>query len=171
MQRKYDEPMCADLSKEEFCTEEKFEIKDEIRKLLDLEYFAVLSTQGHGQPYASIISFSTSNNFKKIIFATTRETRKFNLLSKSSNVALLIDNRSRMPPSVNRISAVTVTGKARLLEDPEEKNKCKDILVKKHPYLKSFVEAPSTAIFLVDIYRYFFVRRFQEVMEWNPHQE
>ncbi|MDI6723202.1 MAG: pyridoxamine 5'-phosphate oxidase family protein [Methanobacterium sp.] len=169
MQKKYDEPMCADLSRDEFCTEDDFKIKDEIRKLLDLENFAVLATQGHGQPYASIISFSASPDFKNIVFATPRETRKFNLLSKSLNVALLIDNRSRMPQSVNRISAVTITGKAKVL-DLKERDEWEGILIKKHPYLKSFVGAPSTAVILVDVYRYFFVRRFQEVMEWSPHQ-
>jgi nitroimidazol reductase NimA-like FMN-containing flavoprotein (pyridoxamine 5'-phosphate oxidase superfamily) len=171
MRKNYDEPICVDLSKDEFCADKEIDLKEEIGKLFDLESFAVLSTQGEGQPYASIISFSASPDFKHIVFATPRQTRKFSLLSKSDKVALLIDNRSNTPPSVNRISAVTITGKAKILDDFEELEKWKNLLINKHPYLKSFVETPSTAVILVDVYRYFYVRRFQEVMEWNPHQK
>jgi nitroimidazol reductase NimA-like FMN-containing flavoprotein (pyridoxamine 5'-phosphate oxidase superfamily) len=156
---------------EKYCLDKQKDFKEEIRKLLDLENFAVLSTQGEKQPYASIISFTSTPDFKNIVFATPRETRKFSLLHKYDRVALLIDNRSSVPPSVNRISAVTVTGKSRILENKNELNKWKGILTEKHPYLKSFVDAPSTAIILVEVYRYFFVRRFQEVTEWNPNPE
>ncbi len=169
VRKSYDEPVCTYLD-EKYCADGETDIKDEIKKLLDHEYFAVLSTQGKKQPYASIICFSASHDFKNIVFATPRQTRKFSLLNKSDRVALLIDNRSAVPPSVNKISAVTATGKSRILEDKPELDYWKDILTSKHPYLKSFVNAPSTAIILVDVYRYFFVRRFQEVTEWDPDQ-
>ncbi|MGB9937480.1 MAG: pyridoxamine 5'-phosphate oxidase family protein [Methanobacterium sp.] len=170
MRKSYDEPMCTSLD-EEICNDEETDYKREIKKLLEEEYFAVLSTQGDKQPYASIICFSASPDAKNIIFATPKQTRKFSLLHKQSRVALLIDDRSRNPPSVNRISAVTVTGKSRILEHGDELSKWKVLLLKKHPYLASFVEAPSTAVIRVDVYRYFFVRHFQEVVEWNPLQK
>jgi len=170
VRKSYDEPMCTDLD-EKVCIDAEADYKHEIEKLLNEEYFAVLSTQGDRHPYASIISFSASTDFKNLVFATPRQTRKFSLLHKSDRVSLLIDDRSRNPPSVNRISAVTVTGKSRILENSDELDKWKTLLLQKHPYLSSFVEAPSTAVILVDVYRYFFVRRFQEVVEWNPRQE
>jgi nitroimidazol reductase NimA-like FMN-containing flavoprotein (pyridoxamine 5'-phosphate oxidase superfamily) len=160
----YPERSCA--IGEESCQE----VKDEIKKLMDSEPFAVLATQGEGQPYASLISFAASPDLKHLVFSTSRETRKYNLLLNSRPVALMVDNRARKPPAINQISAVTITGKSYLAED-FQKQKWASLLLKKHPYLKSFIGAPSTALVVVEVYRYFLVRRFQEVSEWNPNQD
>jgi hypothetical protein len=82
----------------------------------------------------------------------------------------MVDNRSRKPAAINQISAVTITGKSSLAED-FQKQKWASLLLKKHPYLKSFIGGPSTALVVVEVYRYFLVRRFQEVSEWNPNQD
>ena len=42
------------------------------------------------------------------------------------------------------------------------------MLTARHPYLKSFVESPSTALFRVDAVRFLHVTRFQEVRQWIP---
>ncbi len=165
MRKKYDEPMCPDPS---ICDIDFKDVKQDINELLEKESFAVLATQGEGQPYASLMSFHSTPDLKKIVFSTARETRKFSLLKKSSKVALLVDNRSQIPPSLNRISAVTITGEARILPFGIESERWSDFLVEKHPYQKSFIKAPSTAIILVDVYRYLLVKRFQEVVEWIP---
>ena len=40
-----------------------------------------------------------------------------------------------------------------------------NIYLKKHPYLKDFVNSPTCALVLVRVDTYFLVRRFQEVSE------
>ncbi|GAB4309473.1 MAG: hypothetical protein Kow0019_06520 [Methanobacteriaceae archaeon] len=170
MKKSIEEPMCPDKSFDMTCKFDDEALKNSIRKLLESESFAVLSTQGQGQPYASIIAFSSTPDLKKIVFATSKETRKFSLINESDKIALLVDNRSTVPPVINKISAVTITGQSKVLEDQAKREKWGNALVNKHPYLKEFVQAPPTAVILVDIYRYFYVRRFQEVFEWNPHQ-
>lgn len=162
-----DEPLFPERS----CTlqEECLEVEEEIRRLLDSEPFAVLATQGAGQPYTSLISFAVTPDLKHLVFSTSQETRKYQLLLKSPPVALLVDDRSQRAPAINQISAVTITGKSHLLESPA--NQWSSRLLNKHPYLKSFLESPSTVLVVVDIYRYFLVRRFQEVSEWNPNPD
>lgn len=163
MRKKFDEPICPP---DETCLDNEEDVEAWIQELLESELFAVLSTQHAGQPYASLISFAATRDLKRIIFSTTRETRKYSLLKKSPHVALLVDNRSQKPPLINHIQAVTITGKATILS---EKTKFSTLLLEKHPYLREFIENPSTALIMVDVYRYFFVRRFQEVSEWIPH--
>jgi nitroimidazol reductase NimA-like FMN-containing flavoprotein (pyridoxamine 5'-phosphate oxidase superfamily) len=170
MKPNYDEPMCNSGSEEIYCSDDPIEVEDEIKHLVNSQSFAVLSTQGEGQPYASLISFAASNDLKYMIFATQTQTRKYGLLLKSDKIALMVDNRANSPPSINKISAVTVTGRSRILEDPTESEKWSKLLLEKHPYLKSFVKTPSTSLVLIKVYRYFYVRRFQEVSEWNPNQ-
>lgn len=165
MRKKFDEPLCPPA--DSTCTPDFIDAKKDISNLLNTESFAVLATQGEGQPYTSLMSFKVTEDLKKIVFSTPQETRKFELLKQSDKVALLVDNRSQTPPSLNRISAVTITGKANIIP-PEKAQKWADFLMEKHPYQKSFIFAPSTALVVVDVYRYFLVKRFQEVVEWSP---
>jgi hypothetical protein len=67
-----------------------------------------------------------------------------------------------------QVEALTATGRAERLEPGPEYNRWADLLVGRHPYLKPFVTAPSTALFRVDVVRYFYVTRFQEVRQWVP---
>lgn len=163
MRKKYDEPH---YPPDEPCPDSEEDVTAGIRELLESELFAVLSTQHAGQPYASLISFAATRDLKQIVFSTTRETRKYSLLEKSPQVALLVDNRSQKPPLINYIQAVTITGQATILP---EKGKWIPLILDKHPYLQEFIENPSTALIVVDVYRYFYVRRFQEVSQWIPH--
>ncbi|MDX9802189.1 MAG: pyridoxamine 5'-phosphate oxidase family protein [Spirochaetia bacterium] len=142
--------------------------ENSIKELLDSESFAVLSTQGEGQPYSSLISFACTDDLKKLVFATPSDTRKFSLITQSGRVSILIDNRSEGHESLNRLCAVTVTGRASVVKDKSEAEKWKKSLIKAHPYLEAFVKAGSSAVILVDAERYFFVKRFQEVIEWSP---
>lgn len=167
MRKNYEEPL---LCPEPFngCAPIEIDIETEIRELISAELFAVLATQGEGQPYTSIISFASNSDLTNIVFSTSRETRKFNLLLKSPKVSIMVDDRSSSPPIINQIRAVTITGTSRIIKDKNEKKSWASILTNKHPYLEGFLDAPSTAVVVVDVYRYFYVRRFQEVFEWNP---
>jgi hypothetical protein len=169
--KEFDEPMCVDHSQDNFCQEADLDVPEEISKLVINQPFAVLATQGDGQPYASIISFACSSDLKNIVFSTPLNTRKYSLLSQSDKVALFVDDRSTVPPGVNKVSGVTITGKSKIINNSPEFSKWADLLVNKHSYLDSFVKSPSNALILVDVYRYFLVRRFQEVFEWNPCQK
>lgn len=163
---RYDEPMYIDVEKG--TPNEDESIEAEIRNLCEGQSFAVLATQGEGQPYASLIGFATSQDLKYLVFATPKETRKFSLLEKNNHVSFLLDNRSTQPDSINLVSALTVTGLVRVLSDKEEMEAWSKILVRKHPYLDSFVRSDTTAVVLAEVFRYFYVRRFQEVFEWMP---
>jgi len=163
---KYDEPMYINVEKG---TQEAGEsIESDIRNLCEEESFAVLATQGAGEPYTSLIGFAASRDLKYLVFATPRQTRKFTLLEENRNVSLLIDNRAHQLKSLNQISALTVTGQVIFTFDPEEIEKWRELLIQKHPYLDSFIRSETTALVVVEVFRYFYVRRFQEVFEWMP---
>ena len=170
MKKKYDEPELIDKIEISSRTDRQ-NIRNIIRELLDSESFAVLSTQGDGQPYSSLISFACSDDLKTLAFATPAGTRKLELILKSDRVSILIDNRSAGPESFNTLCAVTLTGRASVIKESEESRKWADALISAHPYLRVFLKAPGTVIILVEAEKYFFVKRFQEVIEWSPDQE
>jgi nitroimidazol reductase NimA-like FMN-containing flavoprotein (pyridoxamine 5'-phosphate oxidase superfamily) len=139
-----------------------------IRRLIEEEPFAVLCTQGGGQPYGSIVAFAFSPDLETLVFATPRATRKFRLLSECDRVALVVDNRDKFPGDLMKVGAVTITGRAQWVRPGARFDHWAQLLVARHPYLKPFVESPSTALFRVDVVRCLHVTRFQEVRQWIP---
>ena len=143
-------------------------LPERIRRLVERERFAVLSTQGEGQPYASLIAFALSEDLSTAVFATPKATRKYHLLVRCDRVAILVDSRSQGEADMMKIEAFTATGRAACLESGAERQVYADLLIERHPYLEAFVQSPSSALFRIDIIRYFHVGRFQEVRQWKP---
>jgi hypothetical protein len=140
----------------------------DIRYLLAQEPFAVLCTQGGGQPYGSVVAVAFSADLRTFCFTTPTATRKYRLLSECDRVALVVDNRDRFPGDIMRTSALTITGRARQVDGADEFARWSGLLLARHPYLCSFVAAPSTALFTIQVARYLYVTRFQEVQQWIP---
>ena len=143
-------------------------LEDQIRYLVSEQPYAVLCVQGQGQPYGALVAFAFTDDLKQAVFATPVTTRKFRLLSECSHVALVIDNRPSFPEELMDIEALTVTGRSLQLERSGDFDIWAELLLAKHPYLKSFINAESCALFRVDVVRYFHVVRFQEVHQWIP---
>lgn len=139
-----------------------------VRALVTGQHVAVLCTQGEGQPYGSLVFFSSSNDLRFLVFATPRATRKYRLLTECNQVALVLDSRMKLPEDMMKVEAVTITGRATEVEEGPKSKLYAGLLVDRHPYLESFVAAPSSALFRVDVIRYIHVSRFQEVRQWTP---
>ena len=145
-----------------------FDVHERIALLARRQPFAVLCTQGEGQPYGSLVAFAMTEDLTSAVFATPRATRKFRLLSECDHVALLIDSRSETPHEMMQIEAVTATGRAVLVGPGPQFERWAGLLTSRHPQLTKFVHAASCALFRVEIVRYFHVSRFQEVRQWIP---
>jgi nitroimidazol reductase NimA-like FMN-containing flavoprotein (pyridoxamine 5'-phosphate oxidase superfamily) len=143
-------------------------LNERISALLARQGFGVLCTQGRGQPYGALVGFAYVPDLTMLAFSTPVTTRKFRLLEESPSVSLVIDNRSEHPDDMMQVEAVTVTGRAVRLDAPDARGEWANRLVERHLYLRDFIDAPSTAVFRVDVHRYFYVTRFQEVSEWLP---
>lgn len=146
----------------------KMSLVDHIRALMLEQPYAVLCTQGDGQPYGSMIAFAANQELNTLVFATPVATRKFRFLSESDQVALVVDNRTHFPSNCSSIHAVTATGSAVILEQREPKDEWRQLLIDKHPPMQDFIRAPDTALIRIDILRYLHVTRLQEVFEWIP---
>ena len=139
-----------------------------IQRLVNEQPYAVLCAQGAGQPYGVLVAFAFSEDLRHAVLATPVATRKYRLLTECDRVALVIDNRPNHPNELMQIEAVTATGRSQLVQRGREFDRWAELLVSRHPYLKSFIAAPSCALFRVDVVRYLHVVRFQEVSQWIP---
>ncbi len=136
--------------------------------LLDkTEYFAVLATDDDGQPYTSLINFALTPDFKAVIFATPRATRKYRNMKKTKSVALLIDSRSKETKNLMDTEAVTVIGNARPVRRGKAWESLADLFIKKHPDLAAFIQSPSTALMVIDAIQCIHVSQFQTISVWD----
>lgn len=167
IKKEYDEPEFIDVTKGQADLVSD-QIVCEIKDLCFGQPFAVLSTQSDSQPFTNLISFAFNEDLDRFVFATPAQTRKYSSISRNGKVSLLIDNRAEQPDSINQIRAATVTGRAKILEDPKEIELWSTVLIKRHSYLEKFIKSPSSGLILVDVIRFFYVRRFQELYQWKP---
>jgi len=138
--------------------------KKQLQELFRKQRLAVLSTQNPEGPYGSLIAFAHTEDLREIIFATSRNTRKYANLSVHKQVALLIDNRSNKTADFRRAVAATAIGKNREIFKRKNSRHLR-LYLEKHPYLKEFVEAPTCALLSVSVEKYYIVNRFQQVVE------
>jgi len=68
-------------------------IKKYIGDVFQTNNLAVLATEGDGQPHASLIAVTPTDDFVHLIFATYRSTRKYTNLINNGKVAILFENR------------------------------------------------------------------------------
>lgn len=140
------------------------QLKETIKALLDSQRLAVLATQGEVRPYGSLVAFAATEDMKSILFATTRATRKYANLLKNRGVAMVIDSRTNQTADFADAAAVTVLGDVEEIADHEQQELA-NIYLDKHPYLREFVESPTTALLRLKVKTYIMVSRFQNVQE------
>lgn len=141
--------------------------KKELGRLLDTRYTGVLATSAEDRPYTSLVAFAVFEGLKELVFATPKQTRKYDNLMANPHVAILIDDRAGDPSDIRSAAAVTATGTARKLGGPEKQERIV-IYESRHPNLKEFVRLDSTALFSVSIQEYILVSRFQDVIRIAP---
>lgn len=145
------------------------DVAKKLRAMDAKEPFAVLATNENGRPYTSLISFAVTPDLAKVVFATPKSTRKFRNLVDTKDVAVLIDNRSKKNRGFIETQAITILGKAAPVRRGRTWLEYAGTFLKKHPELEEFINAPTTALIVVDITSCVHVGNFQTitVMDWN----
>jgi nitroimidazol reductase NimA-like FMN-containing flavoprotein (pyridoxamine 5'-phosphate oxidase superfamily) len=144
--------------------EKTSQLKEFLKDLFASQRLAVLATQSKGQPYGNLVAFVATNDLKRLLFATTRATRKYANISENPRVSMVIDNRSNRENDFHQAAAVTVTGVVKEVEGLG-KGPLLRLYLSKHPYLKDFVSSPTCALLRMHVETYYVVRQFQNVME------
>ena len=142
-------------------------LRQALGELLSSQHLAVLATHMDGQPYCSLVGFAGSSDFRSLIFATARSTRKFENLTSDPRVAVMIDSRSNRDSDFHEAVAVTAVGQVREVPKTARSRHLRRYLAK-HPHLKEFVASQSCALLVVKVRKYVIVRKFQEVSELKP---
>ena len=139
-------------------------IRSALENLFKSQNLAVLATHNHGQPYTSLVAFAGSEDLKALYFVTGQATRKYENLMGDPRAAMMIDNRSNAPADIADAMAATATGSVDIISE-NERIKRLSIYLQKHPHLAEFAKSPSTRLIRLNVFCYYVVNRFQNVVE------
>lgn len=142
-------------------------VPDRLKILNKTERHAVLATVFSGKPYVSILAYALTRDMKGVLFATPKDTRKYKNLLKNKHVALLIDNRKNTDRAYAGAESVSILGTAKPVRRGKRWQELSYILIRKHPALKKFIQAQTTALVLLEAKRCVHVSQFQMVSEWK----
>ncbi len=142
------------------------DLRQTLKDMLAAQRFCVLATQGQGQPYGSLVAFAVTDDLKQLVFATSRDTRKFSNLRSDPRVALVIDSRSNSDTDLKDAVAVTALGLAQETAGVE-RERLASVYLAKHPGLAEFIHSADTAVCAVEVEDYI-VAGFREVTRLRP---
>ncbi len=91
---------------------EKIQIIEQIAGILKDSKYAVLATDGEGQPHASLIGVTWLKGYRQLIFVTYRGTRKHSNISKNGKVAVLVESGNNSISLFHERSVLTAYGHA-----------------------------------------------------------
>ena len=144
--------------------ESRKDLRKKLKTLFDKQRIGVLSTQKRNRPYASLVAFAATDDFKSFVFATPRTTRKYSNIMASRRAALLVDNRSNRMSDFRKAMAVTVVGTVRELRK-SRKSRLVRLYTHKQSHLSKFIQSPTCAVLCLQAETLHIVDRFQHVVE------
>ena len=123
-------------------------IKEDIKGVLQASRFAVLATEGNGQPHASLIAITPSGSFRQLVFATYRNTIKYRNLAQNSKVAVLIEGKNVNIKGSRESAVLTIIGHTEEISIAEKETAYQTHL-KRHPDMESFMLSSDCVLFMV----------------------
>ena len=141
-------------------------IKTYIEEIFKNSRFAVLVTEGDGQPHASLIAVTPMEGYRKLIFATYRNTRKFQNITNNGKVAVLVESIDINSSGLKESFVLTAFGHVEDIET-EEKNMVFEAHLKRHPGLLSFMQSEDCSLIRIKVDTYQVVRGIDDVEWWT----
>ena len=138
-------------------------IREYIEEALKSNRLAVLATVGDDQPHASLIAITPFKNFRQLIFATYRNTRKFRNLALNGKVAVLIEGENEDKSGIQDGFVITAYGSANEI-NIETNDDAMQAHLLKYPELLSFTSEPDCALVLVNVENYQVVQGIDNVV-------
>lgn len=121
---------------------------DQILDFMRAGRHCVLATRGQdGAPWTSLMAYGVDEGAGVFVLATLEGTRKIANLRAEPRVSLLIDDRDAHPGAPpEELRALTVAGRAEVVDDPGESAALAAMLLARHPHLAAFLARPEARL-------------------------
>lgn len=124
-----------------------------IKSVLASQRFAVLATQSDEQPYSNLVAFAEADELRRLVFVTSRDTRKYTNARLNNKVSLLIDSRTNQASDLQSAVAITALGTIGEV-DRSTRAYLAEIYISKHSQLEDFLHRASNALMEVLVNEY-----------------
>jgi heme iron utilization protein len=141
-------------------------VKKYIEEIFETSRFAVLATEGDGQPHASYIAITPMHGYQELIFATYRNTQKHLNLTRNGKVALLVESGKYSNKAQQNSFVLTALGHMKEI-DASEKEIVFNTHLEWHPDLLTFMQAEDCTIVRIKVDLYQVVRGIDDVEWWS----
>ena len=122
-------------------------IKEYIEGILKTNGFAVLATEGNGQPHTSLIAITPLGNCRQLVFATYRNTLKYRNIEYNSKVAVFIEIERVNNEDLRGRIVLTIIGHTEEISIADNKEAFQ-VHLKRHPEMESFMLSPDCALIM-----------------------
>lgn len=140
--------------------------KHTVQQLLDTTGFAILATEGAGQPHASLIAVTPFQGWRQLVFATYRDTQKYRNLLNNNRVSVLVDGCKASRGDEQAGFVVTAVGHAQDIA-ADQHDAAMQAHLQRHPDLASFLQSPDCVLVGVAVEAYQVVRSIDDVTWWT----
>lgn len=138
-------------------------IRKYVEEAIQSNRLAVLATESDGQPHASLIAITPFKDFRQLIFATYRNTRKFQNMSRNGKVAVLIEGKNEEKSGIQNGFVITAYGRAEEISTVAT-DAALQAHLHKYPELLSFTDASDCALIIVKVENYQIVQGIDNVV-------
>lgn len=126
-----------------------FVMLNKIKPLINENDICVLATTGADGPHTSLMAYICSTDCTEIYLVTSVNTLKYRNLTSNAKVSLLVDTRDKEPRQ--KVRALTIKGKAHVIEDTGKIDSVRSQIQKRHAHLQGLLDQPDIAFICVSI--------------------
>lgn len=138
------------------------DIHSVLTSVLSAQRSGVLGTCFMDIPLCSQMAFAVTEDLRAILVVTPRQSSKFDNMTANPNVSFLVTTARNNPDDPAQAMALTATGWATELVG-EDRHAALSLFVARHPELRAFAFAATSAIMEIRVDSYDVVRNFQNV--------
>jgi len=137
-----------------------------IEDILNKSRFAVLATEGDGQPHASFIAITPMENYRALVFATYSNTQKYRNLTRNGKVALLVESGNYLNSEQQDSFVLTAFGHVEEIRE-DDHEAVYNAHLEWHPDLLSFLQTEDCTLVRIKVHTYQLVRGIDDVEWWS----
>jgi len=138
-----------------------------VARLCREQRVGVLCTQRGGLVHASLVCLVATDDLKSIIFATPKNTRKYENMLRDSRVTVMVHDVADKEGRLCGAAAAMAAGRAAEVRG-EERAALAPLFLEKHACLKDFVESPDSALMRIAVDAYRVALNVRDVVEFRP---
>jgi len=113
--------------------------------------FCVLSTTKDNLTNSSLMLYLSETDGTRLYMITLKGSTKYFNMEENPEVSLLIDTREHMLDPEAQVKALTVYGRATLINDTQRGLEIIEKLVERHPSLRALAELEEASVVQVDV--------------------